>query len=710
MRNPSRRPTLGSLASSGLVAFGLALPAEAHGAVFPPPPPEPGGGGGGVPGLPAQPVPPSAGPAPSPPSTPRPAPPATTTGTPAPDTTAPSPNTPGNDGVVDLTTWTWWWELNKEPFLDLKAHLWSGAVTTGSDGFFLGQGYRRQRHEQSLRPPASLVRSKVIPGLVAALRQAPSSDVVTACLVALAKVGEDLPEENRLEIAQLLRPHLAAANQEVAETATIALGILGEDGSAMLLGEILLDTRTGQDAVGRGEVPLRTRAFAAYALGLLGHQLQSEDLRRFVVHRLVRALETDDTATPDLGAACVLALGHVPLAWTGVIPEERTHAELPASASRESQVLYLLALLDQHGQRGQRELHRLVSAQVPTALGYLLEPSGDGSDDARGATLRRRVVESLLARLGDRRREAIREVRQSIVLSLGRLGDRDDDPLDARVRAALLDPDVAGGDVLTGHFACIAAAQAAARAGGGSSAGLEEVRAHLQRLLTRGQSEKRSWAALGLAILERRRTEQGQVPDREALAAMRFSLEESVAPLEVGALSIACGLVGDQDSAPPLLAKLGTVRQEQARGHVAVGLGLLPAQEALNAIRALVEESTYKPLLLRESAIALGLLQDRRTTAFLAERLATASSLVAQASLAQALGRIGDVASIDPLLAMLGDAKLTDGARAFAAVALGIIADQDELPWNAVLSVDVNYAAAPATLFDHAGYGVLNLL
>ena len=42
---------------------------------------------------------------------------------------------------------------------------------------------------------------------------------------------------------------------------------------------------------------------------------------------------------------------------------------------------------------------------------------------------------------------------------------------------------------------------------------------------------------------------------------------------------------------------------------------------------------------------------------------------------------------------------------AFAAVALGIVADQDELPWNTILSVDLNYTAAPATLYDQAGFG-----
>ena len=74
------------------------------------------------------------------------------------------------------------------------------------------------------------------------------------------------------------------------------------------------------------------------------------------------------------------------------------------------------------------------------------------------------------------------------------------------------------------------------------------------------------------------------------------------------------------------------------------------------------------------------------------------------------LGRIGDSASITPLVDLLEDEGKTASARAFAAVALGIVADQDELPWNTILSVDLNYNAAPATLYDQAGFGILNIL
>ena len=46
----------------------------------------------------------------------------------------------------------------------------------------------------------------------------------------------------------------------------------------------------------------------------------------------------------------------------------------------------------------------------------------------------------------------------------------------------------------------------------------------------------------------------------------------------------------------------------------------------------------------------------------------------------------------------------------FVAVSLGLVADQDDLPWNAILSVETNYAATTPTLYDARGFGVLNIL
>ncbi|MBI5361635.1 MAG: hypothetical protein HZA53_00560 [Planctomycetes bacterium] len=91
--------------------------------------------------------------------------------------------------------------------------------------------------------------------------------------------------------------------------------------------------------------------------------------------------------------------------------------------------------------------------------------------------------------------------------------------------------------------------------------------------------------------------------------------------------------------------------------------------------------------------------------------LAEARGLSAQAAIASALGFIGDARAVDPLVRMLQQGeRITDSARGYAAVALGIVADKELLPWNAKLSVGINYRANTTTLTGEGGTGVLDIL
>jgi HEAT repeat protein len=74
------------------------------------------------------------------------------------------------------------------------------------------------------------------------------------------------------------------------------------------------------------------------------------------------------------------------------------------------------------------------------------------------------------------------------------------------------------------------------------------------------------------------------------------------------------------------------------------------------------------------------------------------------------LGTIGDVDSVRPLVDFLRDKGHTQRARAFAAVALGVVCDKEDLPWNVKLAVNSNYRANTATLTGEGGTGVLDIL
>ena len=68
------------------------------------------------------------------------------------------------------------------------------------------------------------------------------------------------------------------------------------------------------------------------------------------------------------------------------------------------------------------------------------------------------------------------------------------------------------------------------------------------------------------------------------------------------------------------------------------------------------------------------------------------------------------VAKLSLLIEMLADEDMTPRARAFAAVALGIVSDKEPRPWNAKLSIGVNYRANTTTLTDGRGAGILEIL
>ena len=104
-----------------------------------------------------------------------------------------------------------------------------------------------------------------------------------------------------------------------------------------------------------------------------------------------------------------------------------------------------------------------------------------------------------------------------------------------------------------------------------------------------------------------------------------------------------------------------------------------------------------------------GLLGDKQAVPDLIEMLSSAASLSAQAAISTSLGTIGDSRSVHALLELLSNARETELARAFGAVALGIVADKEALPWNAKIGVGSNYRANTSSLTDGKG-GILDIL
>jgi HEAT repeat protein len=691
----------------GSSLLGLEATAFAHGGQYRGPgdtvPPGGGAAGGGG----------GAGPATGPagPSTPGPGGPATPgAGTPgAPGAAAGvRPTTAAGDAAgADLTQWSFWWEFNKEPYLQLKSHVQNPTTQTGSDAWFLGQGGKTQGKD-SLRPTEEQIRQKIVPALRTALEKETNNDIVTGCMIALAKIGDASTETGESEFEKVIAKFLADKNQEISETAAVSLGILANPKSIPTLEKLLTDHPDGRKLVGQPEVNYRTRAFAAYGLGLIGAKTSSEEDRKKIVTILRQTIENDGTKTRDLKVSCIIAMGLVPLETidSNAQPEKKG-ALVPPETSRIAQLDYLIAFLQNE------EQNFLVRAHCPTALARLL--SAPGLPDAQRKTYRERIATDLLERIGKKKDKD--EVVQSAVLALGQIGTNDgDDPLDKRIRETLTAVPKDVSDQQARNFAMIALA----KAGGTSAAsakdpesGVKDVSKTLLDQLASGKNSIKPWAGLACGVMVRKLAESKSNSPQIAIlqAAVRTSMQDEKDPSKVSALAISSGIMGDVENTKPMIERMEKEKDEGVKGYLAIGLGLMNSLDAKEKIQKVVDESKYRPELLKQAAIALGLLGDKDVVPKLVLLLQESKGLATQASLSSALGFIGDQRSIDPLVKMLQNDSLTERARGFAAVALGIVADKEPLPWNSKIGIDLNYRASTQTLTDQsAGTGILDIL
>ncbi|HVS17443.1 MAG TPA: HEAT repeat domain-containing protein, partial [Planctomycetota bacterium] len=618
----------------------------------------------------------------------------------------------GGEQGPDLTIWEYWWGFNREPYLNLKSHIHAGSVQTGSDEFFLGRGEQAQSRD-SLRPSEVVIRGKVVPALVKALKTEQSNDIISGALVALAKIGDAKDEsgDGKSQMAEHIKSRLTDGSQEIQETAAVALGILANEANIDLLKSLLYDDSAALRSAGvqyNGAVPERTRAFAAYGLGLIGYKASDEGKVR-IVDALVKWMETQGKSISqrDIPVACLTAIGLTPLPIDPAAPavDLSKKFERPTEiTNRQAQVLWLLSFF-------QDEQNPFLNrAHAPVAMARLLA----GSDNSYWL---RAEVGKLLAGVLSKHDKSQNEIKQSCILALGQIGDCDGDKVDADIRQALMDAYEDIADEQCKNFSLIALAQVAGRPGSGAgspTAGFNDKknpRSFLIDRLLKGKSATKSWASLALAVMERSLDDNNQVSANESKQALAKSLEDAKTPPEIGAMAIAVGIVRYEGAKDIVRAKFDKISEPKARGFTAIGLGLMDDRGAIQMITDVLKKSKYQPELLKSAAIGLGLLGDKEIVPELISMLESAAGLSSQAAISSALGFIGDARSIDPLIAMLEDTQKTDRARGFAAVALGIVADKEDLPWNAKISVNANYRANTTTLTSpEAGTGILDIL
>ncbi len=584
-----------------------------------------------------------------------------------------APMTGGRPSIGDGTSWQVWWEFNKDPLLEQLAAPKELPIT-GSDEFYLGGTRRSFVRDTENATPADR-RDRIAAALAEALRGTNNKDLSTAAMIGLAKVGLDPPG---VKIRDLFQKRLADGDQEVRESAALALGIAGQPEAVGLLIDLLDDTSAGRKAAG-GEVPDRTRTFAAWGLGLLAARSHDLVLRQKVHDHLLIRLREKDQKSRDLRVGVVQGLGLL--------------GETSAGAQKLLVWKTVAELWDYYDlDLGKGD--QLVQAHVPIAVARLL---GRGSSNEHSKA-KQRLLAELFSRTS--RHHAIH---QSAAMALGSLCVRpEQDDEDKAACAALLRYYKEGNDQLSRFFCVLSLG----RIGGDSN------RAALLSIFhdaTRGI--ERPWVAIALGLCARDRARApGGLVDETVGKLLRDEFDDTRSFDAQSALALAIGLTGYTPAADSLMPHLGDGQiNDQLVGYVAVALALLDYRPAADSLLKLLSECKRRPFVLQQCAVALGRLGDVRVVPMLQKMLAESESTVVLAAIAGALGVVGDRRSIDDLIATMQDRERTFLAKAFAAVALGGIGDKETLPWNTILATGMNYMATVDTLTNGAT-GVLDIL
>lgn len=642
------RGTIAGVLTLTLTAFALvvsATPARAHGGAFGPPPapatPRSRGPGGGSVGPPSHVDPGFGGPIVTPGSggavTPRRA------------SKRKTPVTPTFE-----TSWQLWWNLNRPALLPLRR---MGAVAPAPDG---GTGPLRPPGEGWEAARARLTAEQVVPFLLAVL--APDAkhkaDVKASALLALGRIAVDPAA------IEVLFRHLedVRAPNIVRESAALGLGFLRRsDPKRQFAVRHLEPTRARLLQVfdqwidgKKSRVPLRTRAFAMFALGMLGDQPFSQDPHS-KDGRLLLKLMWQRMAVPypdrDLHIALLAAIGLQPRAG---IPDGVIEGVRGIVRGRN--------VLDHKWDVFKR-------AHAVTALARLGGPSNHAmilklaNDKRSNVVLRLAAAIALSVRAAHfapaERSAAVRVLTKTFVLEQELLG-------------------VGLANVALGRMV-----GADLRAGSTRVLDFDKADDLLVQRAENAPWYLRGFAALGLALAAREgdpgnpRIARFRARARGLLLKMARTQAHELGVRGAGAVGL--GLLADETALPVLRALVPQAALDaELRGHAALALGQIGKAESAT-VRALADVVAARgPDVVRNrAALGLSLLGAREATRKLIEQLDDEASTRRLAAVTRALGRLGDLSAAEPLLALAARTDVPELVQAMAVVSLGRLLDPE---------------------------------
>ncbi|MEX1026224.1 MAG: hypothetical protein WD226_14210 [Planctomycetota bacterium] len=623
----------------------------------------------------------------------------------------PQPDSPeGGPPALDPTSWQIWWQFNRHPYLQVDRYLAGLETHSGSNCCLDERTIERQ----------------VLPFVEKILRQGADFRIMRNSVLALARMHRG-GQASKVSLSQYVGYYLKDRYPELQEAGVLALGVAGDPAHLDTLDELLRDGEAGRKHMDGRPVPIRLRAYAAYAMGLIAERNPDEIVRQQVVHSLYHALGNERTATREVQVACVLAAGLAPMGHCGNDPEklERHRMEGDRHMCGGVQLKYLLDVLRDD------ELDPWMRAHAAPAVGRL---GLEAPDDFKVAAIE--VFEQLL----DPKSDEDEAVVHGAILGLGLVADGDDDELDVRARAAL-ERAVKRSDPMGQRLALIGLGRAAARSGLRESDVLAEAQKRLLRELSRGRGDIKAWSALSLAVLGHTRLEGRQSVSEDVLSALRTTAARAKDLEVASAASLALGILRDIEAPDALERIFERAEDPGLRASVSLALGVIGNRDKAAVLRAAFDDEDAELSEKLDLSLALRLLGDRSVTQSLIELLGEKRADLAEAEdavklsdeakqerskrLAKAdedelsveeleyetqaivayLGRLEDPSALPPLMALLKDDSIDDALRAEAIAAVGSMCDPEPVTWFEPFSTDVNYSVLTWALASPYGDG-----
>jgi HEAT repeat protein len=575
----------------------------------------------------------------------------------------------------DETAWQAWWLLARGQWLpDRDASRERVPTTPDAPLARLGEGAGTGRGAADLVREALTTRVAVPLLLELGAAANTQADLRASALLALARLSTGAPAQ-QLVLAAVRDP---TTPQLVRESAALALGLFRRSRADQQLPACALDLlrEAALELVDDERAPESARAFAAFALGLLGDQpfmaIGDEPPGQGLALQLWLRLARPRSAS-DLPVALLTALSQQPRAALPVALRDSLRALVvgrPVLGRRWE---------DRERSHALSALARLDPAASVADLLRVLGRRREADEVTRAAALA--VGAHAGAWSAERRAEAWPVLQRA-------LRDANDPWTRGLLRLAL--GRVLGADLASGS-------QTLAK--GGAAQVLFDG-------TTSGALAERGYALLALALASRGALDGGETPEWVARARGLFLKGLSEGGQDDGlraAHAVALGILGDRSATPGLVAVVGDREVgPQTRGHGAVALAQIDAHapEALRALVITLSERTHEELR-SQAALSLSWLHAREALPLLLRQVTDPQSsehLLAQAAVA--LGRLGDLGAVGALAELARDGEHGEIGRALAVVALGLVLDPEPRPSLLRLAADANYPARTASLHE----------